>query len=307
MSATSDKPTHAEIVRRRRTDDARRRVASTTNAARTVRPLVSKPRRVAGVGQDSLFNRRRFDLALSARSFLRAPSVALPFIAGWRIASLSIVLLLITMLGRLLTDPQMFINGINLGGANFIPGEEIYAKSGIASLNIFWVDPRAVEAKVESIPGIASATVKIEWPANVTIMVKERVPVLTWVEGEKQWWVDSGGLKFEARTDLAELLPVTQDDVGPGIASGATHVPVEAVQAALQLKQLRPNIELLHYDAEHGLSYQDGRNWRGYFGVGLEMPQKLAVYETLIDNLLSRGIHPTLVSVENLQAPYYRK
>ncbi|MBF8284802.1 MAG: hypothetical protein HW378_3717, partial [Anaerolineales bacterium] len=61
------------------------------------------------------------------------------------------------------------------------------------------------------------------------------------------------------------------------------------------------------YDKQHGLSYQDGRGWRGYFGVGTGMPQKLAVYEALVDNLASRGLYPAVISVENLKAPYYRR
>jgi hypothetical protein len=84
-------------------------------------------------------------------------------------------------------------------------------------------------------------------------------------------------------------------------------VPAEAVAGALQLRQLRPNIELLHYDALRGLSYQDGRGWRGYFGVGTDMAQKLAVYEDLVADLTARGIQPTMISVESAQAPYYQK
>jgi hypothetical protein len=87
----------------------------------------------------------------------------------------------------------------------------------------------------------------------------------------------------------------------------AARVPVEAIEGALQLRELRPNIELLHYDPQHGLSYQDGRGWRGYFGVGTHMAQKLAVYETLVDNLISRGLHAAMISVENVNAPYYRR
>ena len=73
------------------------------------------------------------------------------------------------------------------------------------------------------------------------------------------------------------------------------------------MKQLRANIELLHYDSANGLSYQDGRNWRGYFGAGTDMEVKLAVYETLIGDLLARDIHPTMISVVDKDAPYYRK
>ena len=79
------------------------------------------------------------------------------------------------------------------------------------------------------------------------------------------------------------------------------------MEGALQLQQLRPNIELLHYDSQHGLSYQDGRGWRGYFGVGTDMVQKLAVYEQLVSSLLARGIQPRTISVESYQAPYYTK
>ena len=84
-------------------------------------------------------------------------------------------------------------------------------------------------------------------------------------------------------------------------------MPVAAVDGALQLQQLRPNIELLHYDGAHGLSYQDGRGWRGYFGVGANMVQKLAVYEKLVTDLMARGVQPKTISVESYQSPYYTK
>jgi hypothetical protein len=35
------------------------------------------------------------------------------------------------------------------------------------------------------------------------------------------------------------------------------------------------------------------------------MNQKLAVYETLIDDLLARGIQPAYISVSNQEKPYY--
>jgi hypothetical protein len=41
--------------------------------------------------------------------------------------------------------------------------------------------------------------------------------------------------------------------------------------------------------------------------VGTDMPQKLAVYERLTEDLIARGIYPKKISVENLDAPYYTK
>jgi cell division protein FtsQ len=211
------------------------------------------------------------------------------------------------MLGKLLTDPEMYVDGINLGGAALVPGEEIYAESGVARQHLFWVDPQRARQKIEAIPGIASASVTVAWPNEVTILVEERVPVVAWVEGTHTMWVDAHGEKFKSRGELPGLLPITVDGAADAFPDMAARVPVEAIEGALQLRELRPNIELLHYDPQHGLSYQDGRGWRSYFGMGTGMAQKLAVYETLVDNLISRGIHPAIISVESVNAPYYRR
>lgn len=283
----------SELVRRRRLQQTKHRFESTAQAARTVRPLISRPRATGAPTRDSL-----------SRPTLRLPHLAWPALtASWRMASLSLVLLMGVLLLRWLTDPAMYVDSINLTGAALVPGEEIFSESGVARQHIFWVDPVAVQAKVAAIPGIASAQVIVKWPGSITIVVTERVPVITWIEGDKKWWVDASGQRFQSRGDLPGLLPIQLDEANQSYEQ----IPVAAIEGALQLRALRPNIELLHYDALHGLSYADGRNWRGYFGVGTEMPQKLAVYETLVDNLVSRGLHPTLVSVENLKAPYYRK
>ena len=82
-------------------------------------------------------------------------------------------------------------------------------------------------------------------------------------------------------------------------------VSPEVLAGALQLKALRPNIDRLFFRPSGGLSYQDGRGWRVYFGSGTDMVQKLAVYETIVDELLANGLTPQYVSVSNQEKPYY--
>ncbi len=300
----------AEQVRRRRQQKSKRRYDAVSRAAGTTLrsgPLVSRPRASAGPAISRLTGARRRGGALAAllpAGFnVRLP--ALPRVnPGWRAVSLTMVGLLAVMLGRMLTDPGLYISGVNLGGAALVPSKEIYAAAGIAGQHIFWVDPAEVQLKVAAVPGIASAGVRVEWPATVTIVVAERIPVVSWSEGSQKSWVDADGNKFVARTDLPGLLPITVDD-----APGAVYkiVPPAAVEGALQLQQLRPNIELLHYDSQHGLSYQDGRGWRGYFGAGTDMVQKLAVYEKLVTDLTARGVQPKTINVQSYQAPFYTK
>ena len=89
-------------------------------------------------------------------------------------------------------------------------------------------------------------------------------------------------------------------------AAQVAFVPREVLEGALQLRELRPNIEQLYYQPSGGLSYQDGRGWRAYFGTGRDMHQKLAVYETVVAKLMERGIRPQYISVSNQYKPYYR-
>lgn len=296
MTTQPNKPKRSDVVRQRRQQQSKQRYESAARAAVLVRPIVSRPRPVTGLS------------GLTTRAKTRSwqwPRFHLSF--GWRLFSFTIFAALAGLLLFLFANPAMYVNGINLGGAALVPGEEIYNATGIAQQHIFWVDPAEVRARVLAVPGIADADVQMTWPNEVTILVTERLPIVTWQENNYVWWVDAEGQRFKARQDLPGLLPIVVDDARGSTLVDSRPVPVEALQGALQLRELRPNIELLHYDALHGLSYEDGRGWRGYFGVGTDMPQKLAVYETLIDNLLARGIQPSLVSVENLQAPFYRK
>ena len=71
------------------------------------------------------------------------------------------------------------------------------------------------------------------------------------------------------------------------------------------LRELRPNINQLYYRPAGGLSYQDGRGWRAYFGEGTDMNQKLVVYEAIVADLESRGLTPAYISVSNQEKPYY--
>jgi hypothetical protein len=101
-------------------------------------------------------------------------------------------------------------------------------------------------------------------------------------------------------TGLLHIRSEIEEPVG-----ALTFIPVEVLEGALQLRQLRPNIELLYYRPANGLSFEDGRGWRVSFGTGTNMPQKLVVYETIVEDLVTRGLTPTYVSVTNQEKPYY--
>ena len=109
----------------------------------------------------------------------------------------------------------------------------------------------------------------------------------------------------EATETTAEVTDETATETDEA-GSQAAFVPQPVLMGALQLRELRPNIDKLYYRPSDGLGYQDGRGWTAYFGVGRDMHQKLVVYETVVAYLLERGLRPAYISVANQHKPYYR-
>src|SRR3990172_7826223 len=297
--------TRAESIRaRRKQRDTQRPVP----AARTVTQLraaveqaapraVRTPRRVLNPRANKRTS--RWNIAMPRAGGLRAAALPLPHVhMSWRMASLAIVMVLSSFLIHTFMSPGYFINAINLAGARYVPGEEIYNASGVDYLSIFFLDPAQIKKNVEAVPGIQSAIVDVVWPSDVYIELVEDEPVLAWSQGGQTMWVGQDGAVFPTRGEAAGLVPVMADDAANALTT-ESRIPAPVIEGALQLKQLRSNIELLHYDSVNGLSYQDGRNWRGYFGAGADMEVKLAVYETLVANLMARGIQPSIISVVN--------
>ena len=126
---------------------------------------------------------------------------------------------------------------------------------------------------------------------------------MAWDQAGERFWVDADGRLMQMRQESAGRLVILSQE--PEKRQIGDRVPPEVLASALLLRQERPNIESLYYDLDNGLSYQDGRHWRAYFGVSLDVAQKLAVYEALVADLQSRGLQPRYVSVINKDKPYY--
>ena len=254
-------------------------------------------------------NRTKLGRNTVAKRTVRLKSLNFPFVfdrVGWRLASMAIVTLFGLLLGYAITNENFFVDSIELVRTDYVPGDEIYRASGVHGMNVFWINPADVQSNIQGVPGIEQAVVEFEWPSTLYVEVKEKEPVLLWKQAGKSVWVDEFGKTFPARHYLSWLLPITVDDA-TGPLSIDEYIPIDVVEGARQLKTLRPNIELLHYDVGRGLSYQDGRNWRGYFGTGNNMGTKLLVYETLVENFMSRGIWPKIVSVVEPGTPFHRE
>ncbi len=261
------------------------------------------------------------------------------FSARW--LSLGLLALSIYALTLVGLDKNFYLTAIPVEGVVSVPATEVVQASRLAGAHIFAADPSAAAQSImDNVSGVISATVTLTWPNQVSIKVLEDSPIAIWVEGSNQFWVTRMGRLIPARSESLGLLliqseievggetaptshafagtgtlqgqaisPTTSSEAGASESEAVTpnirFVPQEVLAGALQLKQLRPNIDRLFYRPSSGLSFQDERGWRVYFGTGTDMTQKLVVYETIVEELLAQGLAPQYVSVSNQEKPYY--
>lgn len=242
--------------------------------------------------------------------------------------SLGLLSLAIYAMSLIGLEESFYLTAIPVEGVISVPATEVVQASNLAGSHVFAADPGAAAQQImDNVPGIISATVTLGWPNQVLINVTEDSPIAIWVEGSNQFWVTRNGRLIPARSESLGLLMIqseveavadavpsetaqTAEENGDELIVEATNphtrfVPRDVLAGALELKRLRPNIDRLFYRPSSGLSYQDGRGWRVFFGTGTDMTQKLVVYETIVEELLAQGLTPEYVSVSNQAKPYY--
>jgi hypothetical protein len=261
---------------------------------------------------------------------LKMPTAALrQIILSARWVSMGLLALAVYAIVLIGMDTNFYLTYIPVEGSFTIPPADIVQASELGGTHIFAADPAAAAAQITDLPGVISATVTIGWPNEVLIRIREDNPVAVWQEGDQDFWVTANGRLIPARTGSIGLLRI-QSEMDPVVGLNAheagnnngsgdevasdqapvqtslAFIPADVLAGAIQLRDLRPNIESLYYRPAGGLSYEDGRGWRVYFGAGSDMAQKLIIYEAIVEDLLARGITPAYVSVSNKEKPYYR-
>jgi hypothetical protein len=215
---------------------------------------------------------------------------------------------------------HFYLTLIPVEGANSMPPAEIVAASGLAGSHIFAADPNVAAQRIAELPGVISATVTLGWPNEVLIRIKEDSPIAIWQEGGRQFWITRGGRLIPSRSELPDLPIIVSEMsiVAEAVASAneestpdtipqtsLAFVPLSILEGVLELKDLRPSVNQFYYRPSGGLSFDDEQGWRGYFGTGQDMQQKMVVYEAIVAELQSRQLTPEYISVSNQEKPYY--
>ena len=259
---------------------------------------------------------------------------------GWRLASLVLALLFGAALYGLWNSPQFQISKPKVVGAQRITWDDINNVIHVDGMPIIEANPREMEADLEkAFPDMKSVSVSASLPAKLVVTVQEREPLLAWTIGEKILWIDKEGVAYAPRGEAGvDLVWVTAEGDPPAPAAAAAVTPEngaqdpaktadnlsgaatvsatagpalyispELIQAIVQMRAQVPDGNTLAYSPMYGLGWTDPKGWKVYFGSEVDhIDLKLKEYAAIVAQLEAKEIKPSMISVEFLDAPFYR-
>ena len=228
---------------------------------------------------------------------------------------------MLAVIYALWTLPTFQVNAAQISGLVRIDPRDVNLVLGLADTPVFVLQPEVMQKNLlEAFPEFYSAEVQLSWPNIVVVTVAERTPVLGWTAGGQTVWVDAQGMSFPVRGENASSLVVVEADGPPPAPSLAVSdlpadvsawsrplMSADLVSAVLLLRGFAPAGVPIIYHSSHGLGWRDPQGWAVYFGTtGIEMGQRLQVYQALVVEFNEQQIAPALISIEHLHAPFYR-
>jgi len=297
------------------------------------RPVPIRNRNADASVQQKAHNgsRRRYYLNLNNEGAeLQLP--ALPVIKPtWRWVSASMSVALIALIVFLLLSPKFKVNTVNIEGLQRLDPTDVAASLNLQNATIFSMDTTNLKSILaDSYPELADVTISISMPGTVSISARERIPLLAWKYNKQTQWIDADGYIFPARGAATPALSVEADCTPPLMMANTSYsdsmeldqvtpTPSSAkpvnpprldptvMASILKLNQRIPQQTDLAYSASQGLGWYDSNGWSVYIGLSLDnLDTQITMYNAIASKLEQQGIHPALVSLVDVDAPYYR-
>ncbi len=194
----------------------------------------------------------------------------------------------ISALVFLFTDATFRTGAPQVEGNHYLDAQQILQQAHLDGVNIYLIDPAEASRKlVTFMPQIEKVSVRLGLPDRVLIQVVEREPVLTYSQGEHRLWADAEGFLFPMTTEL-DTLPKLLDEDGSASVDGS-HLNPGVWQGIQEIAASISGIDTFYYRDIYGLFFISPEGWRVYLGDGDNMQHKLAMWQTIRQQLLQEN------------------
>lgn len=227
-----------------------------------------------------------------------------PLRVSWKIVLP--VVLVATVLLWLWLDGRWYVSEGTLrvsGVSTSAQVNDIARASDLLTWHGLFVHPESAADKIiEALPGVIEAKVECRrFPADCTIYVVERTPVMLWVTDSMVYGMDCDGVLFPTQVEYAGV-PAIRAVLPDRDDQGALLAAWEGVKTLADLGVLSDS---LVYHEDRGLVWTDPEGRRVAFGTGSDMQARWEIYGALVDSLDARTIFPWVIDVRFPAGPTY--
>ncbi len=309
-----------------RTTNERR---TATNRKGTQRKRAQR-RREAGNGMRRLESALVQSLPQGWEGGLRWPTLPTlprpkPSLVGWtglrpsKIASLLLLILAAMTLYWTETSPAFYVyaDSVEFGPLAYLSPDELYARTQLEGLSIFWVEADQVQAQIMAHPYVAGAKVRVGLPGRVVVSVQEASPVAVWItDGGELWLLPDGtalGSRADTNPDLVRIIDGPQSARSPQLptagngAESGIKMEENLLQSALTLSHYLPGLTSFRYAVGPGLYFTlPDSQTLVYWGDGTATDAKLTNLISILRTLDSTQQTAQRIDVRYENKPYYK-
>jgi len=260
---------------------------------------------------------------------------AIPIIRfSWQWISGILVIALFLFVIMLVNSNLFKVNSFLVQGLTRYTADDFTPLLAGRQTSIFIFDRKQIKQEIEgSYPELNQLKVDLSLPNQLLLTAKERNPVIAWATGDQVYWIDPEGVVMTPRGEAPDLLTV-QSSTPPPMVQIVTQpeslvnyaltaldqqsdpdiarlvmerIDPDVLYAILSMNAAIPEGATLVYDPVAGMGWSDPGGWDVYFGTDLSnIGFKMIEYNTILDHLQESGVTPVMISVEHVDAPYFR-
>lgn len=228
------------------------------------------------------------------------------------------VLLVLFTIILILSSPLFSIKDITVSGVSKLTSEEIISTSGITTnVNIFALNKLKAKKKLLENPYVADVYIKRNYPNNISIEVKEKVPTFMIQFANSYIYVNNQGYMLEISTEplnLPVLLGIKTDlsNVKPG-----KRLDVEDLKKfniLIQIMDITKNFELNTLisriditDSTDYIVYMDSESKKIYLGDAIDLNTKILPLAEILNQTTGKPGEIFLNMDLNEQNPRFRE